>query len=212
MPVPTITEAQFETEVMASELPVLVDFMADWCQPCKQMAPEIEALATELDGKAKFVKVDIDASQRLAEMLRVQSVPTYVLFAGGRPVAAERGVVPRARLREIMEPFLPRAQGAIKAVELAQLLKDRQAVAIDTRGEGSFGRAHIPAAVNLPLDEIEGRLAELHMHGQPVLYCRTGALSKELSEKLANGGVDVPFVEGGFLGWEAEMLPIERSS
>jgi thioredoxin 1/putative thioredoxin len=210
MSIATVSEQDFEAEVMASEMPVLAQFTAEWCQPCKQMAPEIEALATQLDGKAKVVKIDIDASPRLAEMLRVQSVPTFVVFAAGRPVAAEQGVVPRARLEELIEPFLPRAQGALKATELAELLKQQQVVAIDTRDARTYSRAHIPGAVNMPLDEIETRLAELLMHGQPVLYCRLGDESKALSEKLVASGAELPFLDGGFLAWEVETFPIER--
>ena len=207
-----VSEMDFEAEVLRSELPVLVDFFGDWCQPCKRMEPEVEGLAQELEGKAKVVKVDIDRSPRLAQMLRIQSVPTFVVFAQGRPVVAEQGVVPRARLRALLEPVFPRAAGAIKAAELGPLVAQGQAVPIDTRDAGSFGRAHIPKAKNIPLEEIETRLAELHMFGgTPVLYCRSGDKAKELSEKLAAQDMPLPFLEGGFLGWEAEMLPIERS-
>ncbi len=206
-----VSETDFEAEVLRSELPVLVDFYGDWCQPCKQMDPEIAALEQELQGKAKVVKVDIDKSQRLAQMLRIQSVPTYVVFHEGRPAAAERGVVPRARLKAMMEPYFPRPQGAIRAPELAQLIQQQAAVAVDTRDANSFGRAHIPGASNMPLEEIETRLAELHMLGRPVVYCRSGDKTKELADKLAADGVPIPFLEGGFLAWEAEMLPIEDS-
>lgn len=205
-----VTEQQFESEVLRSDLPVLVDFFADWCQPCKQMTPELEALATELQGKARVVKVDVDKSPRLAAMLRIQAIPTYVVFAQGRPVGMEQGVVKRTRLRELLEPFLPRAQGAIRPEELAPLLKQPGVVPVDTRDPRTYGRAHIPGAANIPLEEVETRLAELHMLGTPVLYCRTGALSKELSERLAADQMDIPFLEGGFLAWEAESLPIER--
>jgi thioredoxin len=206
-----ITEEQFEAEVLRSELPVLVDFFAEWCQPCKQMTPILETLARELEGKAKLVKVDIDQSQRLAGMLRIQSVPTYMVFHQGRPVAAERGVLPKAKLQEVLEPFLPRAQGAIKVAELAELLKQNALVPIDIRDENSYRRAHIPKAVNLPLETIETRLAEMHMHGTPILYCRSGDKSKELAEKLAGDQIPVAFLEGGFLAWEIDMHPIERS-
>ena len=206
-----VSEQEFEAEVLRSELPVLVDFFGDWCAPCKQMEPEVAALEQDVQGKAKVVKVDIDQSPRLAQMLRIQSVPTFIVFAQGRPVAAERGVVPRARLKALLEPHFPRSEGAVKAQELAMLIQQQQAVAVDTRDAGSFGRAHIPNAVNMPLEEIETRLAELHMlPGTPVLYCRSGEKAKALSEKLAADQVGVPFLEGGFLAWEAEMFPIER--
>ncbi|MBM4356998.1 MAG: thioredoxin fold domain-containing protein [Deltaproteobacteria bacterium] len=210
MALPVVAEHEFETKVLRSELPVLVDFFADWCAPCKQMNPELEALATELAGKAEVVKVDIDRAQRLAGMLRIQSVPTYIAFFQGRPVGAERGVVPRARLRELLEPYFPRAEGAIRAQELSELLKQHAVVPVDTRDAFSFGRARIPGAKHIPLEELEGRLAELYMLGQPVLYCRSGDRTKELAEKLARDGVGLPFLEGGFLMWEADMLPIEK--
>jgi thioredoxin 1/putative thioredoxin len=210
MALKVVAEQEFEAEVLRSELPVLVDFFADWCQPCKVAAPEVEAVAAELEGKAKVVKVDIDRSQRLATMLRIQSVPTFMVFYQGRPVAAEQGAVKRARLRALLDPFLPRAQGAVRAPELAEALKQPGVAAVDTRDAHSFGRAHIPGAAHMALEEIEGRLAELHMLGTPILYCRTGDKSKALSEKLAAEGVPVGFLEGGFLAWEAEGLPVER--
>lgn len=211
MPVPTIAEQDFEREIIRSELPVLIDFTADWCAPCKTVAPEVEAVARELEGKAKVVKVDIDKSKRIATMLRIQSVPTFMVFHKGRPVAADQGVLRRNQLRELIEPFLPRAEGAIRAVELAQAIRQGQAVAVDVRDARSYGRARIPGAAHLPLEEIEGRLAELHMlAGSPVLYCRSGDKSKEMADKLAEQGMPVGFLEGGFLIWEAEGLPVER--
>ncbi|MCC6555519.1 MAG: thioredoxin [Polyangiaceae bacterium] len=211
MPVPEISEQEFEREVLRSELPVLIDFTATWCAPCKTVAPEVEAIARELQGKAKVVKVDIDKSKRIATSLRIQAVPTFMVFHRGRPVAADQGVLRRAQLREMLDPFLPRAEGAIRPVELAQLLREGQVAAVDTREASAFGRAHIPGAVHMPLEELEGRLAELHMlPGAPVLYCRAGDKTKELSTRLAEGGMPVAFLEGGFLAWEAEALPIER--
>jgi thioredoxin 1/putative thioredoxin len=211
MPLPVIAEQDFEREVLRSELPVLIDFYADWCAPCKTVAPEVEAVARELEGKAKVVKVDIDRSKRIAASLRIQAVPTFMVFARGRPVAMEQGALRRRQLREMIEPFLPRAEGAIRAVELAQLLQQRQVVAVDTREAAPFGRAHVPGAVNMPIDELESRLAELHMlPAEPVLYCRAGDKTKELAEKLAAGGMPIAFLEGGLLAWEAEGFPVER--
>src|SRR6185295_2223477 len=101
MALPVITDQDFEREVLRSELPVLVDFYADWCAPCKTVQPEVEAVARDLEGKAKVVKVDIDRSKRLATMLRIQSVPTFMVFHKGRPVAGDQGAIRRKQLREM---------------------------------------------------------------------------------------------------------------
>src|SRR5438874_516211 len=71
-----VTEREFEREILRSDLPVFIEFTADWCAPCKQIAPEVDALAREMRGKIKVVKIDIDKAPLLARELRVQSVPT----------------------------------------------------------------------------------------------------------------------------------------
>lgn len=209
--VPTISEQDFEREVLRQELPVLLEFSAEWCQPCKTIAPEVEAFAKEMDGKLSVRKVDIDRSPLLARELRIQSVPTFMLFAQGRPVDAVVGAIGKKKLREMVDPYLPRAEGALKAVELAQLIREGRVAPVDTRDAAAFGRAHLPTARNMPLEEIETRLAELHMlPAQPVLYCRSGDKTKALAEKLAGEGMPVMFLEGGLLAWESEGLPVER--
>lgn len=209
--VPYVTEREFEREVLMSELPVLVEFTADWCAPCKQIAPEVEAFAEEMKGKARVVKVDVDKAPILAKQLRVQSVPMFVLFAEQRIADAQVGAIGRKQMRAMLEPFLPRAAGALKARELAQLLQQGQVVAIDTRDAAAYGRARLPGAKHLPLEEIETRLAELFMvPGTPILYCRSGDKTKDMAEKLAEQGAPAGFLEGGLLAWESEGLPIER--
>lgn len=211
MPVPVVTEQTFEQDVLRSELPVLVEFGAEWCGPCKVVAPELEALSHELQGKAKIVSVDIDRSPLLARELGVQSVPTFVLFHQGRPVTGKVGAMRKAQLRELLEPVLPRAAGALKPDEVAALLARGQISLVDTREPEVYQRAHIDGAVNLPLDEIEGRLAELHMlPASPVVYCRAGDRTKELAERLAAQGMPVSFLEGGVLAWESDGFELTR--
>jgi thioredoxin 1/putative thioredoxin len=211
MAIPVIEERDFEREVLRSEQPVLVDFYADWCGPCKTMEPDVVALAHELNGKAKVVKVNIDRSKLLAQKLRIQSVPTTMVFHGGRIAAAEVGALRKAQLRQMIEPFLPRAEGALRAAEVGQLLSQRQIVLVDTREPAVFARMHLPGAVNIPLAEIPTRLAELHMlPAEPVLYCRGGEQTKELAARLAEEGTPIAFLEGGVLGWEAEGFPVDR--
>jgi thioredoxin len=209
--IPLVTEREFEREVIHSELPVLIEFSADWCAPCKQIAPDVEAFAREMEGKVKVVKVDIDRSPVLAQQLRIQSVPTFMLFAEQRIADVVVGAIRKKQMHAMVEPFLPRAAGALKPAELAQLLQAGAVVPVDTREAAAFARAHLPGAKNLPMTEIESRLAELHMlTGQPVVYCRSGDQTKALAEKLAEQGVPVAFLEGGMLAWEAEGLPVER--
>lgn len=194
-----------------SELPVLVEFSAEWCGPCKVVAPELEALSKELQGKCKIVTIDIDRSPMIARQLGVQSVPTFVVFHEGRPVNGKVGALKRTQLREMVDPFLPRAEGALKPEEVAALVKAGRISLVDVREPAVYARAHIASAVNLPSSEIETRLAELHMLPNPaVLYCRSGEQTKELAAKLAEQGVPVAFLEGGVLAWEAAGFSLER--
>ena len=207
----TIGDRDFEREVLTSEIPVLMEFTADWCAPCKQIAPEVASFAREMEGKVKVVKIDVDKSPVIAREMRVQSVPTFMLFAGQRIVDAVVGAVGKKKLREMVEPFLPRSEGALKAKELAELIKQGAVAPVDTRDEAAFKRAHLPGAKHMAIEEIEQRLAELHMMpGTPVLYCRSGDKTKDLAERLNESGVPVAFLDGGLLAWEAEGLPIER--
>lgn len=206
-----ITEREFEAEVIRSELPVLIEFWSDRSQASKQGAAEVDAFARDMRDKLKVVRVDVDKSPLLVRELRVQAVPTFMLFVDQRIADAQAGPMTKKRLQQMVEPFMPRAAGALKAIELAQLLKEGAVVPVDTREAAAFGRAHLPGAVNLPIDEIQGRLAELHMlAAQPVVYCRAGDKTKDLAATLAEAGVPVAFLEGGMLAWEAEGLPIER--
>lgn len=209
--IPYVTERDFEQSVLLAEIPVLVQFTAEWSKPCAAIAPEVEAFSQEMAGKLGVVKVDIDRSPALTKQLRIQSLPTFMLFAEQRLADAQVGPLGKKQLRAMVEPFLPRKEGALKARELAVLLQQGAVVPVDVRDAAAFGRAHLPKATSLPADEIEGRLAELFMlPGQPVLYDRAGEKTKDLVDKMAEAGTPLAFLEGGILAWESEGLPVER--
>src|ERR1041385_620039 len=102
-----VTDASFEQEVLKSETPVLVDFWAPWCGPCRALAPAVEAMATELEGRMKVVKCNLDEAGPLATKYGVQSIPTLALFKRGQMVHQIVGAgKPKARMIEELEPKL----------------------------------------------------------------------------------------------------------
>ena len=93
-----VTDQTFETEVLKSPVPVLVDFWAAWCGPCRAIAPIVDEIATEYAGKLKVVKLDTDESGDTAQKYQVMSIPTLLLFKGGQPVERVIGAMPKAAL------------------------------------------------------------------------------------------------------------------
>ena len=98
-----LTDETFEEKVLKAERPVLVDFYADWCGPCKMMAPVIEQLAAEYEGKAHIYKLNVDESMDTAARYGVQSIPTLILFTGGQAVNTLVGVQQKSTLTQILD-------------------------------------------------------------------------------------------------------------
>ncbi|MBM4005969.1 MAG: thioredoxin [Planctomycetes bacterium] len=96
------TDANFESEVLKSNVPVLVDFWAEWCMPCRMLTPTIDALASETAGKAKVGKVNVDHHQGIAVKYGIQSIPTVMLFKNGQMVKKWVGVVQKGTLAEAL--------------------------------------------------------------------------------------------------------------
>lgn len=103
MTVKDINEAEFETEVTKSNIPVLIDMWAEWCGPCRMYSPIVDQVADEMEGKVKFVKVNVDNNQKLAEKYGVMSIPTTLLLVNGKLKAANVGAVPKETLRKWIE-------------------------------------------------------------------------------------------------------------
>jgi thioredoxin len=212
MPLASVNEQEFEQQVLRSELPVLVDLYADWCQPCKQLEPILEQIASELGGKLKVVRVDVERSPMIARAFRVQSIPMLVLIHGGRPVDQVVGLVDKKTILNMVQPVLPASAQEVPPPDLAALLQQGRAVAVDVRDAGAYGRYHVPGAINIPAEQLPQRAAELRPSDGKVrvIYGRGGDEGKELAAKLLESGVQVGYLAGGFLHWEAAGLGVER--
>jgi thioredoxin 1 len=101
-----LQDATFEKEVLKSDVPVLVDFWAVWCGPCKAIAPTVEELAKTYKGKVKVAKMDVDEHQQVPQQYGIRSIPTLLLFKGGRVVDTIVGAVPKAKLEESLKKAL----------------------------------------------------------------------------------------------------------
>ncbi|HZW49409.1 MAG TPA: thioredoxin [Bacillota bacterium] len=106
-----LTDANFEKEALQADLPVLVDFWATWCGPCRMAAPIVEAIAEEYDGKLKVCKLDVDANPRTASSFEIQSIPTMVLITTNKETKEKEarsivGYHPKEELKEILDRFI----------------------------------------------------------------------------------------------------------
>jgi thioredoxin 1 len=94
----SVTSETFEQEVLSSDVPVLVDFWAEWCGPCHRVAPVLESIGAERAGELRVVKLNIDEEQELAMRYGVMSIPTMILFVDGQPAAAAQGALPKGAI------------------------------------------------------------------------------------------------------------------
>jgi thioredoxin 1 len=106
-----LTDANWKTEVAEADGPVLVDFWAEWCPPCRMIAPSIDALATAYSGRAKVGKLNVDENPAVAQTFGVRSIPTLLVFKGGKLVDQQIGALPQPRIAEMLEKQLDAVAG-----------------------------------------------------------------------------------------------------
>ncbi len=97
-----VTDANFEEEVLQSDVPVLVDYWAEWCGPCKMIAPVLEEIAKDYDGKVKICKMDVDANRDTPQKFGIRGIPTLMMFKGGNAEATKVGALSKSQLSEFI--------------------------------------------------------------------------------------------------------------
>ena len=102
----TFTDGNFEEEVLNSSIPVLVDFWAEWCAPCKMIAPTVDEIANEFDGKLKVGKVDVDSNPKVSSKYQIRSIPSIVFFTDGKVTDQIVGAVPKVKIMSKIETIL----------------------------------------------------------------------------------------------------------
>ncbi len=98
-----VTDATFDTEVRNSDIPVVVDFWAEWCGPCKQIGPALEELSSEMEGKVKIAKMDVDSNPNTAASMGVRGIPALFIFKDGEVISNRAGAAPKAALQSWIE-------------------------------------------------------------------------------------------------------------
>ncbi|MBI4818942.1 MAG: thioredoxin [Deltaproteobacteria bacterium] len=213
MPTVRVTDKDFQSVVLESKQPVLVDFWATWCAPCKVVAPVLEELSDTYAGALTVAKVDVDESRRVAAMFRIRSIPTLMLFKDGEPIQAVEGALPKQHLEELLAKWLPELAATARSTKLnvpqlfELLKKGRPATIIDIRRPFDFARSHLRGALNVAADKVEDVVRGLGPRGLAVLMCRTGEESESLAKSLSEKGLSVVSLEKGLLEWEGAGHP-----
>lgn len=218
MPVTHVTTDTFTTVVLQSPVPVIIDFWAPWCGPCRSIGPALEALAEKRGDTVRICKVNVDEEPALAQAFRVQSIPLVVGMKGSSVVASDVGWKGPQALEALVDQTIaatPPAEpvAAIKEVDVQAL---RAALAaggavVDVREPHETAAGHVPGAILIPLGELHARVGELGKYTGKELFviCKGGARSMKAAEFLVTQGFKPVNVAGGTMAWIGAGLAIE---
>ncbi len=195
--------ANFMSDVIetSKSVPVLVDFWAPWCGPCKQLGPLLEKIVTEAGGKIHLVKVDIDANQQLAQQMRIQSIPAVFAFADGQPVDGFMGALPESELRTFIDKIISSHGG--QAEQVGQLLEAAEA-ALETE---AVEQAMAMFEQVLQLEPENGRA----IAGMAKAYIAAGDLdgARELLAVIPPALVDDSHISGALAALTVAETPVD---
>lgn len=199
-------------------VPCVVDFWAEWCGPCRMLAPIFEELAGEYEAKVQFYKVDTETEQELAAVFGIRSIPSLLFIpTEGKPQMAA-GALPKDVLKDVIDKELLGAAsadeegedeagsyGSVNAEELREWLAsgENPPILLDVRFPDEHAQKSIPGSLLIPLPELEERMGELSEYKDHAMlvYCRSGNRSGQACEMLAANGFNVVNLEGGMLEW-----------
>jgi putative thioredoxin len=173
-----VTEATFQSEVLERSMttPVVIDFWAEWCEPCKQLSPVLERLAAEAAGAWVLARIDVDANQRIAQAFRVQSIPMVFAVVGGQPVNAFTGVIPEAQLRTFLAEVLQASGVEVEVPEDPALLAADDALMAGDLDEAA--RSYRKILAERPADEVaQAGLAQVELFRRVEGVDAAGALA-----------------------------------
>src|SRR5690242_180274 len=211
-----VSEATFQAEVLdrSFQVPVLIDLWADWCQPCKQLSPVLERLATESNGAWVLAKIDVDANPRISQALQVQSIPTVFAVIGGQLIPGFQGALPEAQVREFVDAVLQAAaQAGLRGSDAAPDLQEDGAAAMQLPEDPRFDAAEEALAEgNFELAEQRFRsiLDEEPANAEAALALRQVALLRRATtaspESVQRAAADPKDVDAGLVAADVEFL------